>query len=252
MADSKITALAANTTPAAADLLVMVDDVAGTPVTMNITMENFFKVIESLTADTSPSTDDLVAVLNDPASADTPRKVTLGAVAALAKLGNFSLNAGGMWPSTTSGAAAAAKAETTTNDLNYYAISFPDSGGTTYAETQIIMPSDYNGGTFTAKFYWLATGTSTNSVRWTIEARSFGDLETLDQAFGTAVAVDDAHSATASQVQISAATAAVTPAGTPAGGELMAFKIGRASGHANDTLAVAALLLGVAIIYTRS
>jgi hypothetical protein len=57
---------------------------------------------------------------------------------------------------------------------------------------------------------------------------------------------------TANQVRISAATSAMTIAGSPAAGDLAQFRIGRLGGHANDTLTVDARLLGVLINYTRA
>lgn len=54
MPDSKTTALTANTTPLITDILPMVDDPAGSPLTQKITFENFLKVLNGLTEDTSP------------------------------------------------------------------------------------------------------------------------------------------------------------------------------------------------------
>ncbi len=56
MADSKLTAATANTTPVTTDVLYMVDDPAGTPLTQKISFENFLKVINGLTEDVSPVT----------------------------------------------------------------------------------------------------------------------------------------------------------------------------------------------------
>lgn len=168
-----------------------------------------------------------------------------------APAGQLFLSAAGMWPSTTNGAAANTKVESATNLQNVYLIDFAD-GSTLYAEATVAMPSDWNGGTITAAFYWLANSTSTNTVRWQIEGRSYGDAETLDQAFGTPQAVDDANGATANQVRISSATAACTLSGTPAASELVQFRAARLGGHANDNLAATARLLGVMINYTRT
>lgn len=55
MADSKLTADTANTTPATTDILYMVDDPGGTPDTQKITFQNFLKVINGLTEDTTPA-----------------------------------------------------------------------------------------------------------------------------------------------------------------------------------------------------
>jgi len=51
---------------------------------------------------------------------------------------------------------------------------------------------------------------------------------------------------------ISAATAAITWAGTPAAGELIILTVARKPGEAGDTLAVDAKLIGIQLTYTRS
>jgi hypothetical protein len=164
--------------------------------------------------------------------------------------GQLFLSAAGMWPRTTTGASANTKVETATNKINVYTIDF-DPTTQEYAQGDLVMPSDWDGGGVFATFYWMATGTSTNGVVWSCAGRSYGDLETLDQALGTAVqAASDAHSATASQVQISAETAAITLTGAAAG-ELVVFEVSRVTGDAGDTLAVDAQLLGVMIRFTR-
>ena len=154
-----------------------------------------------------------------------------------------------MWPSTTAGCAANNKTESTTNDINIYTLDFSDTTQE-HAEGGLAMPSDWDAGTITAQFYWTATGTSTNDVDWGLQAVSMGDLHTIDGTdFGTAQTVGDAHAATALQMQITAATAAITVAGTPAAGEYVAFRVFR--DVANDNLAVDALLIGVMVNYTR-
>ena len=111
------------------------------------------------------------------------------------------------------------------------------------------MPSSYGGGTVTATFVWMATGTSTNSVVWGCEAYAYGDMVTLDQTYGTAQEVTDAHSSTASQVQISSATSAITIGGSPAANKMVNFRVYRDSANGSDTLAVTASLLMVIITY---
>jgi hypothetical protein len=156
-----------------------------------------------------------------------------------------------MWPSLTAGSSTNTKTEQPTNDQNVYTLDF-DQTTAENAEGNLGMPSDWDGGTVTAQFYWMATGTSTNSVVWKCEARSYGDAETLDQAWGTLQQVTDAHTATALQVLISAATPAITIGGTPAAGELVLFRVGRLPGDGSDNLAADAMLLGVMVNYTRS
>lgn len=158
-----------------------------------------------------------------------------------------------MWPSGTSGCATNAKTEQATNKQNLYTLDF-DGAGTIkeFSEGTVAMPSDWDGGTVTATFYWTATGTSTNSVVWGCQGRSYGDSETLDQAWGTAQEVTDAHTATALQAQISGTSAAITLSGTPAASELVQFRIYRDPNNGSDTLAVDAMLIGVRITYSRA
>ena len=111
------------------------------------------------------------------------------------------------------------------------------------------MPSTYSGGTVTAQFVWLATGTSTNSVVWGCQGYAYPDLTTLDQKYGTAQEVTDAHSSTASQVQISSATSAITIGGSPAANCMVNFRVYRDSANGSDTLAATASLLMVIIAY---
>ena len=156
-----------------------------------------------------------------------------------------------MWPSTTSGAAANAKVETGTNHVNYYVLDFAD-GSTLTAEGGLVMPSDWDGGTITATFTWLANDTTNNSVVWGCAARAFGDGDAIDAAYGTQQTVTDANASTANQVRQSAATPAITVAGTPAASKYVQFQIQRLGGAGGDTLAATARLLGVMITYTRA
>jgi hypothetical protein len=112
------------------------------------------------------------------------------------------------------------------------------------------MPSDYNGGTVTAVFYW-ETSIASGDVVWGMSGRAFNDGEVLDQAFGTVQTVTDSSNG-AGDVNISAATAAITLAGTPAAGSYVQFKAERQGGAGGDTLAGEADLLQVRITYTRA
>jgi hypothetical protein len=157
-----------------------------------------------------------------------------------------------MWPSTTAGAATNTKVESTTNDQNVYVLDFADGASKLYAEATVVMPSDWDGGTVTATFYWMTNGTGTNPVYWGCAGRSYGDSETLDQAFGSEAQVQDNGTTTANQVLKSSATGAITLAGTPAAGELVQFKVSRDPTSGSDTLAQTARLLGVMILFTRA
>ena len=164
--------------------------------------------------------------------------------------GQIVLTAGGGWPSITSGANPPTLAQTTTNAVNFYYIGFPNTTQL-FANWAMPMPVDYNGGTITAVFYWVAGTASTNSVRWGLAARAYADSDALDQAFGTAQEVTDANQAD-DDVNISAATPAITIGGTPAGSNFVQFRAFRNPADAADTLAATAELLSIRITYTRA
>lgn len=77
MADNKISALTANTTPATSDLLPLVDDPGGIPATQKITLEDLLKIVNSLTANTTPATADVVLHIDDPSGTPVAKKMTL-------------------------------------------------------------------------------------------------------------------------------------------------------------------------------
>jgi hypothetical protein len=164
--------------------------------------------------------------------------------------GQIILTAGGGWPSITAGAQSPTLTATATNAVNFYSINFAD-GSQTFANWAMPMPSDYNGGTITAVFYWMSNNASTNSVVWGFQGRAYADSDLIDQAFGTAQTVTDANQATR-DVNISAATAAITLGGTPAASNFVQFRCYRDGAAGGDTLAATAELLAIRITYTRA
>lgn len=150
------------------------------------------------------------------------------------------LSAAGGWPSTTLGATGPTKTEMTTNKDNYQLLRF-NPAATAHAEWTVVMPDNYDGSTITAQFYWTLNDTTGSAVVWQIAGASIADNESLDIAFGTAQSVTDNHNAAAYKLNVSAATPAITLAGTPAGGELVQFRVRRTAGIGADTAATAHL-----------
>lgn len=165
--------------------------------------------------------------------------------------GQIVLTAGGGWPSITNGCQSPIQAQTTTNQVNFYYLGFAD-GSTTFANWTMPMPSDYNGGTITAVFYWVAPVATAADVVWGLQARAYNDSDPLDAAFGTAQTVTDTNNSAIDDVNISAATAAITIGGTPAAGSYVQFRAYREGGAAGDTLTAVAELLSIRITYTRA
>lgn len=156
--------------------------------------------------------------------------------------------AASIMPTLTSGAATPGIIDSGSSDVGVVVMDF-DATSIEYGIFQIAMPDNYDGGTVTAKFSWMTTSTTTtHTCRWVLEGRSYGDGETLDQAYGTSQLIDDdVVNATANQILISGSTPAITLGGTPAAGELVAFRVSR--DPTNDDLNVDARLLAVRIEY---
>lgn len=164
---------------------------------------------------------------------------------------NIWLGAAGGWGSITGGAATGGQIEMATNLQNVRYISFPD-GAYYQAEWAGVMPDDYNGGTLTARFYWIHPSTTTNfGVRWGIQGNSYADDEAIDIGWYTQIQVSDIGGTTYKLYRTDETTA-ITLAGTPAAGEFVQWRVKRWYAHADDTMAVAAYLLGVKLTYTRA
>ena len=151
-------------------------------------------------------------------------------------------------PRTTTGCGVDSR-ETSTNRQNFDELLF-DAGTDEFAQALVVMPSNYNNGTITARFYWTAS-TGSGAVVWGIQGLAYSDDDALDTATGTAQTVTDTLLAT-NDMHISSATSAVTLAGTPAANRPVQFQIYRDADAGGDTLAADARLLGVEIIYTSA
>ena len=167
------------------------------------------------------------------------------------------IDAGSMVPQVTNGAAAGTDETADANDVmnDYFAF---DTSTTEYVQFKTVLPEQWDGGTIKAKFYWKPASSTTTShdVLWGIQSTAHGDGGAIATAWGTAVEVQDAVLGTAAaKVHITAATGAMTVAGSPVMGadELVYFRVYRPSGTAaSDDLTEDAHLLGVNIQYRES
>jgi len=146
--------------------------------------------------------------------------------------------------SPTTGGALLVNYETGTYAADYFMWEFVDAAAR-YIDFFFPLPINYDGGTVTAKFYWTANSTSTNPVEWRIKGVAMADDGTMVVDWGTAQVISDAGKAAAYDLSVTAATPALTIAGTPTGGKLVHFRVDRNYASANDTLAATAYLLAV-------
>ena len=154
-------------------------------------------------------------------------------------------------PRTTSGCGIDSR-EQATGNINTDELLF-DQLAIEFAQAMVVMPSKYNNGTVTARFYWTASaGTASQTVILAIRGTAFGDNVALGQSYASGgTGITDAYFA-ANQMHVSNATAAVTIGGTPAANKAVIFEIFRDASNVNDTLTADARLLGVEIAYTAA
>lgn len=154
-------------------------------------------------------------------------------------------------PSASGGAGAVTVTATSSNHPDVAGPPF-DASSIEYAQFAVAMPKNWNEGTITAKFYWTHPSTSTNfGVRWGIQAVAISDDDTIDAAYGTAQEVTDTGGTTY-DLYITAATSAITIAGTPQAEDMVHFRIYRDPTHAADTMAVDAIPVGVKVYYSTN
>jgi hypothetical protein len=154
---------------------------------------------------------------------------------------SFYFNAADFIPSTTTGCGIDSQ-ETATNRVNRDFLAF-DPGTQEFASIWFNWPTGWN--TARVSFIWTSTG-STGSAVFGAAMRVYNDADSTDLAYGTAQTVTDAVGAANTNRQ-TAATPAITPAGTLAAGNPTLLRIFRDATNGSDDLAVDALVAGVLV-----
>ncbi|HUV93923.1 MAG TPA: hypothetical protein VMX14_03730 [Anaerolineae bacterium] len=102
----------------------------------------------------------------------------------------------------------------------------------------------------TGTFHWTTqSGGEAQTVQWCLQGRAYADGDAIDQAWGTMQTVSDAWLAD-NDVHITAATPAITLAGTPAASQKVQIRAYR--DVANDDLAGDAMLTDIVVVFGRT
>jgi len=151
-----------------------------------------------------------------------------------------------MWTTTTNGAEFLAT-EVGTDKPMYQTFDF-DQSTEEHVQFTIPMPRNYDNGTLTARFYWLASSSS-GDVVWALAGTAFDDDDPIDASFGTEQTTTSTMTAT-SDVNISDFTSAITIGGTPADAAMLQFQVTRNATDGADDLAADAKLFAIVFTYT--
>jgi hypothetical protein len=144
------------------------------------------------------------------------------------------------------GAQCAAPAEVTINSgpLLYTIICTDNAASIMNGST--VMPDGYNGGTVTFELSYIQTAADTGVMNADVSAQCRGATEAVS-TFGTEVAIDDAAVSGSNKIDMTT-SGAVTPSGTCAAGDFLAWQIAL---DTDTTSAVATLhFVGVKMEYT--
>lgn len=205
--------------------------------------------ISEVTAATSVAAADTIPIVQGGATKRATGTMIREMVGSVLK--SIHVPAGAMRPSFTGGCAALALVATAGNQPDVSSLDF-DATTAEYAQFWVNMPKNWDEGTITAKFLWSHASTTTNfGVRWGLQAVAISDDDTIAVNYGTAQEVTDTGGTT-NDLYISAATSAITVAGTPQAQDWVAFRVYRDPANGADTMAIDARLMGVTVFYTTN
>ena len=151
-----------------------------------------------------------------------------------------------MQPTTTNGCSTLTTVETTSGRPDMVVLDF-DKDSDEFAQFSVAFPKSYNLGTVTFQYFWSGLA-ATTGVELTLAGVAMNDNETIDVAYGTAVAVADAAQGAVEELLVSAESGAVTIAGTMADNDLAYFRIGR--DVSEDNMAGDCRLHGIKLFFT--
>ncbi len=161
------------------------------------------------------------------------------------------LPAASMQPTVSNGCATLANVETVAGQPDQHVLGF-DSVADEHAQFEIAFPKSWNEGTVTFQVFWTHQSGQTgglDGVAWALQGVAISDDEVFAVAYGTAVVVTDDQS-NSDRNFVTAESAAITIAGTPAENDLTIFRVFRDVSDGADDLDIDAQLVGVKLFYT--
>jgi len=158
---------------------------------------------------------------------------------------------GGMLPTASNGASGLAQVETTSGRPDINVLDF-DATSDEHAQFDVAFPKSWNEGTVTFQAFWTTTAADTDGIALALQGVAVSDADTIDVAYGAAVVVTDDAQTAAEDLYVTAESAAITIAGTPAEDDLVYFRVFRDVSDANDDMTEDARLIGIKLFYTTN
>jgi hypothetical protein len=156
--------------------------------------------------------------------------------------------ASAMQPTTSNPCSDLTTVETTSGRPDMVVLDF-DKDSDEFAQFSVAFPKSWNEGTVTFQFFWSGIA-ATTGVTLGLQGVAVGDNDTIDVVYGTAILVDDDAQGAVEEMLVSAESAAITIAGSPAVDQLCYFRIFRDVSATNDDMAGDCRLHGVKLFFT--
>ena len=157
-----------------------------------------------------------------------------------------------MYATTTNGCADIDQTELTAGQPELKTLDF-DPSSDENAQFTIAFPKAWDPSQLIMyQVFSTANSTNTGNCIWNLKGVGIADNDAIDTAFGTAVAITDAHSGTANDLNVTAQSGSVTIAGSPAADEDVFFNISRDANDGSDTFTGDAKLLGIKIFFATN
>ena len=153
-----------------------------------------------------------------------------------------------MTPTVSNGCASLATVETTSGRPDMNVLDF-DKDSDEHAQFTVAFPKSWNAGTVTFQAFWSSIA-ATTGVALNLQGVAFADNDSIDTAYGTAVAVADAAQGAVEELFVTPESGAVTIQGSPGDNELTFFRIFRDVSDSNDDMAGDARVLGIKLFFT--
>jgi len=157
-----------------------------------------------------------------------------------------------MYPTTTNGCANLEQTELTAGQPELKSLDF-DPSSDENAQFAVAFPKSWDPSQLIMyQVFWTANSTNTGNCVWNLKGVATANDDAIDAAFGTGIDITDAHSGTANDLNVTAQSASVTVAGSPAADEEVFFNISRDANAGGDTFTGDAKLLGIKLFFATN
>ncbi len=156
-----------------------------------------------------------------------------------------------MFPTVSNGAVAVVAVETVAGQPDQHVMAFA-TGADDHAQFEIGFPKAWDLGAVSFKAFWTHQGGQTgglDGVAWGLQGVALSSGDPFATAYGTPVVVTD-DQVTGDDIYMTAESAAITIAGTPAADDMTVFRIFRDVDDAADDLDIDAQLVGIQLFFT--